>query len=298
MPDPDAQRQLAQRLRAEALFGVEIVPLPGLVEPMDDSPPAAPPRSTRSVVPASRAAVPPPTPPIPAVPPGRSAPAAAPPSPGGALFGKGFGPDEFAGQTLTAEHKQRLLDELKAEHNRDCPYCNNCPSATQTVFGEGAPDARLMFVGEGPGQTEDQTGRPFVGRAGELLNKQIEAMGIRREDVYIANVVKARPPNNRTPTPEEVANCGPYLVRQVRIIRPEAIVTLGGPASKLLLDTVEGITRLRGRWGVFSATDPPTPVMPTFHPAFLLRAYTRDNRMKVWADLQAVMAKLGMKGTD
>jgi DNA polymerase len=162
------------------------------------------------------------------------------------------------------------------------------------VFGEGDPQARLMFIGEGPGQTEDQTGRPFVGRAGELLDRQIQAMGLTRERVYIANVVKCRPPNNRTPTPAEVATCGPYLVRQVRIVRPEVIVTLGGPASKLVLGTPEGITRLRGRWGVFNATDPPVPVMPTFHPAFLLRAYTKDNRMKVWSDLQAVMGRLGL----
>ncbi|MEM0915221.1 MAG: uracil-DNA glycosylase [Planctomycetota bacterium] len=295
MADADAQRALAQRLRAEALFGVDVVPLPGLVEPAAACLGAAAPVAMPSRQTADR--------------PGRPAPAARPPSPRPAkpathqpaaapasgFFGGGFGPDEFAGQTLTAADKQRLLDELKAEHDRDCPYCNNCPSATQTVFGEGDPDARLMFVGEAPGQTEDQTGRPFVGRAGELLNKQIGAMGLKREDVYIANVVKSRPPNNRTPTPQEVADCGPYLVRQIRIIRPEAIVTLGGPASKLLLDTTEGITRLRGRWGAFAAIDPPVPVMPTFHPAFLLRAYTRDNRMKVWADLQAVMEKLGIK---
>lgn len=203
--------------------------------------------------------------------------------------------DDLAGQTLPADDKRRLLDELNRSQVVGCEKCGLCQARTQTVFGEGNPDARLMFIGEGPGQTEDQTGRPFVGRAGELLDKQIEAMGLKREDVYIANVVKCRPPNNRTPTPEEVATCGPYLVRQVRIVRPAAIVTLGGPASKMLLSTSEGITRLRGRWGVFDVTEPPVPVMPTFHPAFLLRAYTRDNRMKVWADLQAVMQKLGMK---
>jgi len=204
--------------------------------------------------------------------------------------------DDLAGQTLSVEDKQRLLDELDGEQVKGCTKCGLCQSRTQTVFGEGNPDARLMFIGEGPGQTEDQTGRPFVGRAGELLDKQIEAMGLKREDVYIANVVKCRPPNNRTPTPEEVATCGSYLVRQVRVIRPEAIVTLGGPASKLVLNSQQGITRLRGQWGQFGATDPAVPVMPTFHPAFLLRAYTRENRMKVWADLKAVMGKLGIDG--
>ncbi|MEM6334551.1 MAG: uracil-DNA glycosylase [Planctomycetota bacterium] len=203
--------------------------------------------------------------------------------------------DDLAGQSLSADDKQKLLDELNQSQVIDCTQCGLCQHRTQTVFGEGHPDARLMFIGEGPGQTEDQTGRPFVGRAGELLDKQIEAMGLKRDDVYIANVVKCRPPNNRTPTPDEVATCGPYLVKQVRIVRPEVIVTLGGPASKLILNTPEGITRLRGRWGNFAATQPPIPVMPTFHPAFLLRAYTRDNRMKVWADLKAAMEKLGIE---
>ncbi|MEM9252148.1 MAG: uracil-DNA glycosylase [Planctomycetota bacterium] len=289
MADADAQRALAQRLRAEALFGVDVVPLPGLVEPVADHPTPASPAAARSAQP--RAAPPPPgrpAPPRPAV----TAPAAAPASPG-SLFGADA--DDLASQTLSADDKRRLLDELNQSQVVGCEKCGLCQARTQTVFGEGDPDAKLMFVGEGPGQTEDQTGRPFVGRAGELLDKQIEAMGLKREQVYIANVVKCRPPNNRTPTPQEVATCGPYLVRQVRIIRPAVIVTLGGPASKMLLSTTEGITRLRGRWGEFGVTDPPVPVMPTFHPAFLLRAYTRDNRMKVWADLQAVMEKLGIK---
>jgi DNA polymerase len=149
-----------------------------------------------------------------------------------------------------------------------------------------------MIVGEGPGSEEDRTGRPFVGRAGELLNKQIEAMGLTRQQVYIANVVKCRPPNNRTPTPQEAETCGHYLRQQIETIRPRAILTVGGPAAKLLLGTTEGITRLRGQWFTYDQVDPAIPLMPTFHPAYLLRAYTKDNRAKVWSDLQQVMAKL------
>jgi len=149
-----------------------------------------------------------------------------------------------------------------------------------------------MFVGEGPGQKEDEQGRPFVGRAGELLNKQIAAMGFEREQVFIANIVKCRPPNNRTPTPDEVRACSGYLQRQIMVIRPKVIVSLGGPAAKFLLDTRQGITSLRGQWHQYDGLlpqGPEIPVMPTFHPAFLLRQYTTENRKKVWSDLQEAM---------
>ncbi|MCC6681294.1 MAG: uracil-DNA glycosylase [Phycisphaeraceae bacterium] len=172
---------------------------------------------------------------------------------------------------------------------RKCTRCDLCRSRTQTVFGEGDPDAALMFIGEGPGQTEDEQGRPFVGRAGELLNKMIVAMGLAREQVYIANVVKCRPPDNRTPVPEETAACWDYLRRQIEIIQPRVIVALGAPAAKMLLETKVGIMKLRGTWQSFNMVQPPIPVMPTFHPAYLLRAYTQDNRAKVWSDLQQVM---------
>ena len=160
------------------------------------------------------------------------------------------------------------------------------------MFGEGSVDAKLVFIGEGPGEQEDKTGRPFVGPAGELLDKMITAMGLSRETVYIANVVKYRPPNNRTPTPEEAAVQGPYLAQQVAIINPTVLVALGGAATKYALQTTTGITRLRGQWAQFVHTDPMLPIMPTFHPAYLLRSYTPDNRKKVWADLQAVLKKL------
>jgi len=156
-----------------------------------------------------------------------------------------------------------------------------------------------MFVGEGPGQTEDELGRPFVGRAGELLNKMIAAMQLRREQVYIANVVKCRPPENRPPTPAEAAACWGYLRRQIMTIAPTVIVTLGGPATKTLLNTQTGITMLRGTWQEFTGLrpeGPAIPLMPTFHPAFVLRNYTEDTRKKVWSDLKQAMGKLPAAG--
>lgn len=175
---------------------------------------------------------------------------------------------------------------------RGCTKCPLCEKRTQTVFGEGDPDATIMFVGEGPGQTEDETGRPFVGRAGELLDKMIVAMGLKRESVYIANIVKCRPPENRAPTPIEAQTCWDYLRRQIEAVQPKVIVTLGGPATKKLAETDKGITSIRGTWHrcVTSHERPPTPLMPTFHPAYLLRAYTPENRKKVWSDLQKVTA--------
>lgn len=197
-----------------------------------------------------------------------------------------------AGPPLPTAEKQRTLALMAAEEVRDCTRCELSRARTQTVFGEGDPDARIMFIGEGPGQTEDRMGRPFVGPAGELLDKQIAAMGLQRASVYIANVVKCRPPGNRTPLPQEVHACSGYLQRQIEVVRPAVIVTLGGPAAKMVLGVEEGITRLRGRWGWYRGIDPAIPVMPTFHPAYLLRAYTVENRKKVWSDLQAAMARL------
>ena len=192
----------------------------------------------------------------------------------------------------STDEKRHALQQLDQYQVKGCTRCDLHQSRRQTVFGEGDPDAALMIIGEGPGADEDRTGRPFVGRAGELLDKQIAAMGLSRDAVYIANVVKCRPPNNRTPTPQEARTCGDYLQQQVLTIRPRVILTVGGPAAKLLLDTTEGITRLRGQWHTYDAIDPPIPVMPTFHPAYLLRSYTKENRAKVWSDLQAVMQQL------
>jgi DNA polymerase len=194
---------------------------------------------------------------------------------------------------LPADQKPAALEALRARHDAECPHCTTATSHTQTVFGEGDPDAALMFIGEAPGQEEDRTGRPFVGRAGKKLDDMISAMGMRRQDVYIANILKSRPPGNRTPLPAEVDGCSPFLAEQIRIIRPSVIVGLGGPAAKWLLQTSEGITRLRGTWSAYADGPLVVSVMPTFHPAYLLRNYTHDTRAKVWSDMQAVMSRLG-----
>lgn len=185
------------------------------------------------------------------------------------------------------------LEALKSRVIQEFPFTESLQGATQPVFGEGDPNARLVFVGEAPGADEDRTGRPFVGAAGQKLDQIIAAMGLSREAVYICNVLKARPPKNRTPLPDEVAANAPYLGEQLRLIAPDVIVALGGPAAKFLLNTETGITRLRGRWGAW--TDPSgvsVPVMPTFHPAYLLRQYTPEVRGQMWADMQAVMDRL------
>jgi len=170
----------------------------------------------------------------------------------------------------------------------DCKRCKLCEARTNIVFGVGDPNAKLMFVGEGPGADEDARGEPFVGRAGQKLNEMIRAIGLERKDVYIANVVKCRPPGNRDPEPDEVKTCSPFLFRQIESIRPAVIVALGSPATKTLLETKAGITSLRGRWGAFRGI----PVMPTFHPAYLLRSYTSENRRMVFEDLKAARARI------
>ena len=170
----------------------------------------------------------------------------------------------------------------------DCKRCKLCEARTNIVFGVGDPRAKLMFIGEGPGADEDAQGEPFVGRAGKKLNEMIRAIGLERGDVYIANIVKCRPPGNRDPEPDEVATCSPFLFRQIESIQPKAIVALGSPAAKTLLDTKAGITSLRGRFGSFRGI----PVMPTFHPAYLLRKYTDENRRAVYEDLKAARARI------
>jgi DNA polymerase len=163
-----------------------------------------------------------------------------------------------------------------------CPRCKLSKSRTNIVFGQGNPKAKLMFVGEAPGRDEDEQGLAFVGRAGQLLTKIIEAMGFQRDDVFIANVLKCRPPNNRNPEPDEVASCMPFLEEQIRLIGPRVIVTLGTFAAQAVLGTDEPIGRLRGRW----QTAKGTRVMPTFHPAFLLRSPER--KKDVWEDMKLV----------
>jgi len=184
----------------------------------------------------------------------------------------------------------------------DCKRCRLSQERTNIVFGVGDPHTRIMFVGEGPGADEDAQGEPFVGRAGQLLNNMISAMGIRREDVYIANVVKCRPPKNRTPERDECETCGPFLMRQISVVRPEVIVALGATAAKFLLGTTDSMGNLRGRIYDFhpivphgaAERDPEftTKLVVTYHPAYLLR----DPRQKkeTWLDLQMVMKYLGM----
>ena len=170
-----------------------------------------------------------------------------------------------------------------------CLACPLGPGRLRMVFGEGSATARLMFIGEGPGRDEDLQGRPFVGKAGELLDKMIGALGLQRADVYIANVVKFRPPDNRTPTPPEAQRYLGYLLRQIALIRPCAIVTLGATPLRELLGVDTGITRIRGQWQRLEVLGG-IPVMRTFHPAYVLRQYTQDVRRAVWSDLQAAKA--------
>jgi len=195
-----------------------------------------------------------------------------------------------------AGDKAARLAELQA---RTTP-CDRCPlgkTRTNLVFGEGNPNADIVFVGEAPGFEEDRQGRPFVGRAGQLLNDIItKGMGLRREEVYICNVLKCRPPQNRTPNPQEIIACSPYLLEQLRIIQPKVIIALGSPAAKTLLNTNESITRIRGRFFPFPF-DERRPeagscqLMPTFHPAYLLR--NPAEKSKVWEDIKTVLQYLG-----
>ena len=185
-----------------------------------------------------------------------------------------------------AERTRRL--EVLAETVKSCTRCGLAAARTQTVFARGTGSARLMFVGEGPGADEDAQGFPFVGKAGQLLDRMIAAMGFSREEVYVANIVKCRPPNNRKPEPEEMAACMPYLAEQIELVAPEVIVALGATAVQGLFGTGEGIMRIRGRWRLYRGR---VPVMPTFHPAYLLR--TPAAKREVWDDLQAVLRQMG-----
>ncbi len=173
-----------------------------------------------------------------------------------------------------------------------CLKCALGPGRIHFVFGEGDPRAGLMFIGEGPGRDEDLQGRPFVGKAGELLDKMIGALGMTRAQAHIANVVKCRPPDNRTPMPEEAAACLGYLRRQIELIQPKVIVTLGATPLRELLGKKDGITKVRGQWMRLEMGGRSIPVMPTFHPAYVLRQYTQEVRRAVWADLQEAKAEL------
>ncbi|MEM7682237.1 MAG: uracil-DNA glycosylase [Planctomycetota bacterium] len=283
------QRLARQHLEADRMLGVTAVPV-------SDQPPAAvlsDPASTpthQAVAPAPRAPQPPS--PMRSAPPSRRAVAPGPTPPPAPLQAQ-IGAVKL--RDVPPDHRPAALAELRQKLADDPAVQRLQPPGTQIVFGEGTPTADIAFIGEGPGENEDRLARPFVGKAGQLLDKMITAMGLDRADVYLSNAVNFRPPGNRAPTPEETAACLPYLLEQLAIVRPKAVVLLGGSAARALLDTKTGITRLRGSWQSITRLDPPLPVMPTFHPAYLLRSYTVDNRKKVWADLQEVLAKVGIK---
>jgi uracil-DNA glycosylase family 4 len=189
----------------------------------------------------------------------------------------------------TAPAQRAAALEMIREDIGDCTRCALHKGRNKIVFGDGSPTARLMFVGEGPGADEDAQGLPFVGKAGQLLNNMISAMGLKREEVYIANVVKCRPPGNRTPEPEEANTCSPFLFRQIDVVRPQVLVALGATAATYLLGARQPLAGLRGRVYAFRGMS----LIVTYHPAYLLR----DPRQKkeAWADLQIAMKELGLK---
>lgn len=261
-----------------------------------ESPTSAPPRTvspTRSAAPPARSAAPPPARPTAAT----------------AAASLGLLADATAGdlppihtRNLSPADAARELALLDEGFVRGCQRCGLHAGRTQTVFGVGNPRPELAFVGEGPGADEDRAGQPFVGRAGQLLTRMIAAMRLTREQVYICNVVKCRPPENRTPTDDEMQACMPFLFRQLAILRPAVIVALGRPASQTLLATTTPIGRLRGQFHDFPPPAyahfglPPARVMPTFHPAYLLRS--PQEKSKAWEDLKQVMRFLGIPTPD
>ena len=257
------QRQIRQLIETDRLLGVESVPVDRTrtVEVQVHA------GAQRSAAPA-----PPPTHAAPRTPQAGAQRSAAPDSPAPKAAPSG-------------DDLNTLREELTAWVQNNWPQ----DGWQNVVFGEGDPNAALMFIGEGPGADEDAQGRPFVGRAGQLLDKQITAMKLKREQVYIANIAKTRPPGNRVPTPDEAEQWLPWLERQIQIIQPKVIVTLGATSAKYLLGNAKfAITRERGKWREYLGI----ALMPTFHPAYVLRRYTPEVRRQVWNDLQKVMEKL------
>ena len=268
---------LARRLLAAATPAPAPAPAPAPEVPAPDAPPA---RSARPVQPASPAKRPAEAPQT-----RRSSDTRRPASGPAPTERPPWAAQDREGRTLGIG-SPALLEVRKALG--PCQRCALGERRSNLVFGVGNPNARLMFIGEAPGAEEDRRGEPFVGAAGQLLTKMLGAMRLRREDVYIANVVKCRPPGNRNPKPEEVAQCLPFLAQQVAAIRPECLVALGGVAASSLLGRPVAVLRERGEWTTFEGV----PLMLTLHPAYLLRqpAAKRD----AWTDLQAVMQRLGL----
>ncbi len=292
-------RQRLDALRRAGVDRLPMAPLPAIgptsrgaavgrtrptvaAQPVPSRPEPAPP------APAIRLPIEPPAPPRPMLNPSRIERPAAPPPVASMLFG-----EPAMAPALPAEERGPVLATLAAEVAR-CTRCAELAATRiQTVFGEGSPTARLMFVGEAPGADEDQSGRPFIGRAGALLTDMIiKGMGLDRADVYIANVLKSRPPENRTPSLEEMKNCLPYLEQQIATIRPEFLCLLGKTAALALLETGLPLGKLRGKWHRYRTI----PTIVTYHPAALLRnpAWKKD----AWDDLQILMQAMGIKPPD
>jgi uracil-DNA glycosylase len=274
------------------------LPAPRIEVAAPVEPPAATPVAKPSQpVAAQPVAAVPPTPVAPpaityaAAPVATPAPAAKPPTPVvRPLFADAAAPSDGArvkGPLLEGEARVAALRVIQDEVV-GCTSCRLAQKRTQTVFSRGNPFARLCFIGEGPGEMEDRSGLPFVGPAGQLLDKIIAAMGLSPDEVYICNVVKCRPPNNRTPEPDEMRACSPFLVRQLDLVRPEVIVALGRTAVGFLLDSKDSMSRMRGKWHSYEGI----PVLPTWHPAYLLR--TPEAKGDTWADMKLVMARLGL----
>jgi len=200
-------------------------------------------------------------------------------------MGLSLSPGDPAAAVSPSDAAVETLDDIR-EELIDCRRCPLCAGRATVVFGVGNPRARLMFVGEGPGSEEDRLGEPFVGAAGKRLDRWIARIGLRREDVYIANIVKCRPPGNRAPLPDEAKVCLPYLLRQIRSIRPEIVCTLGATALNFLLGVEEKITRERGKWRERDGV----PVLPTYHPAFILRNAARET--EVFEDFDLLASRL------
>jgi len=196
---------------------------------------------------------------------------------------------------MAVAEKSAELEKIAAEVKKCCK-CGLGSSRKNAVPGEGNPNSRIMFIGEAPGADEDAQGRPFVGRAGQLLDKIIQACGLKRSDVFIGNILKCRPPENRDPRAEEIISCLPYLQKQIEIIEPEIIVALGAHAARTLLNTTKSIGQLRGQFHEYYAGigKPPVKLMATYHTAYLLRSYTPENRRRVWEDMKKVLAELDL----
>jgi DNA polymerase len=265
-------REARQRLESLGRAGIDRIPAPPIALAL--AIPAASPPAPVEPEPASPA------------PPARPVLATKPPV---ALAASLFDQSDAAEPPIDPAERPALLAALEAE----VAVCTRCPilasTRTKTVFGEGSPTARLMFIGEAPGAQEDRTGRPFVGPAGALLTDMItKGMGLAREDVFIANILKSRPPENRDPMPDEVAHCLPYLERQIAIIRPEFLCLLGRISAQTLLETALSMSRLRGKWQRYRGI----PTVVTYHPAYLLRnpAAKKD----AWQDLQMLMQAMGI----